>query len=54
MNEPSSQLHSIPNKKAYRKPRLYVYGDIRMITQANAVPGGVADGNNKGSIHKTA
>jgi hypothetical protein len=54
MDETKSQLDWLSLKKAYRKPRLYVYGDIRMITQANAVPGGVADGNNKGSIHKTA
>jgi hypothetical protein len=54
MSEPKSQLHWLSPKKAYGKPRLCVYGDIRMITQANTVAGGVADGNNKGSVHKTA
>jgi len=49
-----SELRLSPVKKPYQEPRLWVYGGIGTITQANAVAGGTADGNNKGSVHKTA
>ena len=53
MNEPKSQPHGLSPKKAYRKPRLLVYGDIRMLTRTSNVTG-VADASNKGTVHKTA
>jgi hypothetical protein len=43
----------IPKKKEYQEPRLRVYGDLTTVTRTVAVAG-IPDGNNKGSIHKTA
>ena len=42
-----------PEKKPYQEPKLRVYGDLTSITGTIAVAG-VPDGNNKGSVHKTA
>jgi len=51
--ELNGQLRPSIQKKPYQEPRFCIYGDIRTITQANVVPGGTFDGNNKGSVHKT-
>jgi hypothetical protein len=53
VKELNGQVQPTIQKKPYQEPRLCVYGDIGTITQTVAVVG-IPDGNNKGSVHKTA